>query len=66
MAVKAHELDNRERGLRLDNRGGAASSPAEELKAVRARIAAAKATTPQLGDFARGWQSAIRAIEGEG
>lgn len=63
MAVKPHELDNRERGMVLENR---APDAAAELKALRARLAKAKATTPQLGDFARGWQSAIREIEGEG
>lgn len=78
MVVKAADLDNPERGMDLSTREAGEEKPgrkredpaAAELKAMRERIAAAKATTPRdpiphCGDcFRRGWEAAVRAVDG--
>lgn len=74
MAVRPEDLKTPE-GRRLDLTtrapGPAVTVPPalaaalDDLKTLRARIAEAKRATPQAGDFARGWKSAIRSIAGD-
>jgi hypothetical protein len=78
MAVNRGSLENPERGADLVTRertppeetAPLRDPTAAELRALRDRIAAAKAGTPKddaphCGDcFARGWKAAVRAVEG--
>lgn len=62
MAVPSRELDNRERGMALENRDAAG-----ELRALRERIAKAKGMAGNTNrDWIQGWEACIRVIEGEG
>ncbi len=78
MSVKPEHLDNAERDLELMNRearGGkrvaaAVTSPDEELKALRQRIALHLASPPEGAPipecrdcYRRGWMAALRALE---
>jgi hypothetical protein len=73
MAVKGTDLETPERGMNLENRGSrpaGSDDAAAQLKALRERIAAARATIPRdpiphCGVcFRRGWEAALGALEG--